>query len=111
VLSAAEELVAFEHKLGKKCDSLVNQAEHFNEMTDLLVKFEESKMKSLKLVQSYSNRVKILNPINALVNIWNSSVTIRSDKIRVSSEVAEAISGFHILGRLAHFLHEIFTCK
>lgn len=80
-------------------------------MSELLSRYDGTKMNSLKLLQSYSNRVKILNPINALVNIWTESVTLRNDTISIRSTVSEAVDGLIILDRLDYFLKELFTSK
>ena len=81
-------------------------------MTDWLEKYETGgKLGKLRVVQSYTNRIKILNPINTLVNMWSESVKFQKDSIELKPPVKEVVDGLVVLDRLDHYLDELFSCK
>ena len=81
-------------------------------MNDWLKKYDSGgKMGKLRVVQSYKNRIKILNPINTLVNMWNESVKFQKDLIELKPRVKEVVDGLVVLDRLEHYLNELFSCK
>merc|ERR1712130_285256 len=110
VLVLAEELDKFEQRLQKVPTSVVGKARMFCEMTDWLEKHESGgKLGKLRVVQSYTNRIKILNPINTLVNMWSEYVKFQKDSIELKPPVKEVVDGLVVLDRLEHYLDELFS--
>ena len=92
-----------------KSKDLLDESKHFISMTKLLNGYHGSRLNELNLIQSFSNRIKILNPINSLVNNWNESVTLKNNKMQVCKTIKKSVEALEVLGKFEHFRMELFS--